>query len=221
MHLRVVGLLLSVLFLAMTPGCATLKESDTSRTGLEQLLISSAADRALDRVNFQPISGAKVFVEAKLLDCVDKNYVILALEQRLMRNQCTLVEKAEDSDVTVAVASGGVGTDRQDLFVGVPEIPLAPPSPVMIPKLTIFNRTRAMGTAKLAVVAYESKSRRPIINEGYSLARADHKNWNILGVGGIQSGTVHNELSTATGDIDSIGSGATEVIARSPLGWTR
>ncbi len=36
----------------MLGGCATIKESDTPRTGIEQLLISSAADRALDKIDF-------------------------------------------------------------------------------------------------------------------------------------------------------------------------
>jgi hypothetical protein len=69
------------------------------------------------------------------------------------------------------------------------------------------------------VVAYDSKSRQPVINEGYALARANHKNWNILGVGGIQSGSVHDELSAATGELDTIQaaqSAAQTVAGRTP-----
>ena len=185
-------------------GCATLKESDTARTGLEQLLISSAADRALDKVDFAPIAHAKVFLETKYLDCVDKNYIIVALHQRLLMHECTLVEKPEEANVVVEVASGGVGTDRHELFVGIPEIPLPPPSPIAIPKLALFTRTKAMGTAKLSVVAFDTASKRAVINSGYSLARSDHQNWNVLGAGSVQGGTLTTELAEATGESDSL-----------------
>jgi hypothetical protein len=185
-------------------GCATMKESDTARTGIEQLLISSAADQALAKIDFQPIARAKVFLDPQYLDCVDKNYIVVALHQRLLNNGCTLVGKAEEADVVLEVASGGVGTDRNELFVGIPEIPLPPPSPIAVPKLAFYTRTRAMGTAKLAIVAYDAKSKAPLINTGYSLARADHKNWTVLGMGGIQGGSVPQEIATATGESDGI-----------------
>jgi hypothetical protein len=185
-------------------GCATMKESDTARTGIEQLLISSAADQALAKVDFQPITRAKVFLDPQYLDCVDKNYILVALHQRLLNQGCTLVGKAEEADVVLEVASGGVGTDRNELFVGIPEIPLAPPSPIAVPKLAFYTRTRAMGTAKLAIVAYDAKTKAPLINTGYALARADHKNWTVLGMGGIQGGSVPQEIATATGEADGI-----------------
>ena len=82
---------------ALCCGCATIKQSDTARTGVEQLLVSSAIDKSLDRIDFRPISGAAVYVEQKYLDCVDKNYVLVATHQRLLKSGCTLVEKPEDA----------------------------------------------------------------------------------------------------------------------------
>jgi len=188
---------------SISVGCHTMKQSDTARTGIEQLLVSSSVDRSLDRMEFKPISGAKVFVETKYLDCVDKNYITVALRQRLLSNNCSLVDKAEESDVTVEVASGAVGTDRDDLFWGVPEIPLPPPSPISVPKMPFFERVKMMGTAKLAVIAYDTKSRVAYINNGYALARADHRDTSIMGFGGWQGGGVKRELDAKTGDIES------------------
>lgn len=207
----------ALLALALAPllaGCATMKQSDTARTGIEQLLISSAADRALDSIDFKPIAGSKVFIDEKYLDCVDKNYVLLSTRQRLLRLNCSLQAKAEDADVVVEMASGGVGTDRTDMFVGIPSVPLPPPSPVSLPKLTVFERVRAMGTAKLVVVAYDAKTRLPVINADYAIARADHRNWTVLGFGGVNSGSVHDELVSQAGDNESITGVSKEVIGR-------
>lgn len=181
-------------FLLAVCGCATIKESDTARTGVEQLLISSAVDRALDQVDLSRLRGAKVFVEEKYLDCVDKNYVFISLNQRLLAVGSTLVEKVEDGDVVLQVGSGGVGTDRQDVFVGISQIPLPPPSPISIPQFSLFNRTRANGTAKLRVIAFDAKTRAPIINSGVLLARSDYKTWKALGAGSYETGSVHQDL---------------------------
>lgn len=190
-----------------------MKQSHTARTGIEQLLISSATDQALDKFDFRPIAGAKVQLETKYLDCVDKNYVIVSLRKRLMANGCTLVDKAEDAQVVLEVASGGVGTDGTEMFVGTPEIPLPPPSPIAIPKMPIVERNRAIGTAKIALLAYDVATKQPLINTDYALARADHKTWTVMGFGGVASGRVHDELQHHTGDTESVTGFATEVAA--------
>ncbi|HEV3340721.1 MAG TPA: DUF6655 family protein [Pirellulales bacterium] len=198
-----------------------MKESDTARTGVEQLLISTAVDRTLDKVTLTPIRGAKVFVEEKYLDCTDKNYVIVSLHQRVMREGCTLVDKADDADVILEVASGAVGTDRNDLFLGIPPIPLAMPSPVSIPKIAVYERARAMGTAKLRILAYDAKTRKPIVDSGAALARADYRHWNLLGAGPVVSGSVPQELATATGQSESIVDVPRSIIGHAPSSVAR
>ncbi len=185
-------------------GCATTKESDTARTGVEQLLVSSAIDQALDRVDLAPIRGAKVYLEEKYLDCVDKNYVIVSLQQRLMASGCMLVDKADEADVVLHVTSGGVGTDRQEKYVGITEIPLPPPSPISIPKVSLFSRTRANGTARIRVVAFDVKTRRPVLGGEAVLARSDFKSWKVLGAGPVETGTIPSELAAAEVRQDSI-----------------
>ena len=169
----------------------------------------------LDKVDYRPIAMAKVYVEEKYLDCVDKNYVIVALHQRLLRHDCTLVGKAEEADVVMEVTSGGVGTDRTDLFVGVTEIPLPPPSPISIPRMSIYNRTRSIGTAKIGLVAYDAKTKRPVINTD-PLARSDHKAWTILGTGGTEGGSLTQELTAATGEHESLLDVPAEIAFRKP-----
>jgi len=197
-------LLLACCILGAACGCATMKESDTSRTGVEQLLISTAVDRTLDKVDLTPLRGAQVYVEEKYLDCTDKNYVIVSLHQRVMRAGCTLVDKPDTADVILEVASGAVGTDRDELFVGIPSIPLAMPSPISVPKMSVYDRVKAMGTAKLRVLAYDAKTRQPLVDGGAQLSRADYRHWDLLGAGPIVSGKVSQDLTAATGESQSI-----------------
>jgi hypothetical protein len=183
-------------------GCATQKESFTARTGVEQLLISSAIDQSLDKVNLAPVQSRKIFMETKYLDCVDKNYIIVSMHHRLLAMRAKLVDKADEADLVVELGSGGVGTDAEELFVGVPEIPLAPPSPIAIPKLGIFTRSKLNGTAKIMVIVYDAKTKAPVINNGCTLARSDQKTWHLVGAGSVQTGSVPNEIAKATGEVD-------------------
>ncbi|MES1213775.1 MAG: DUF6655 family protein [Singulisphaera sp.] len=192
-----------VVALGTLTGCVTTKQTDTARTGIEQMLLSTATDQALDKVDLSPIAHAKVFVDTQYLDCVDKNYVIVSLHQRLLKQDCKLVEKKDDADVVVEVGAGSLGTDRTEWFVGIPEIPLAMPSPISIPKLSVFTRTRAIGTAKLCVVALDVKTHQAVINSGFALARSDQKDWNVLGMGSVQTGSVPKEIELATGEHQS------------------
>ena len=202
-RLACLTLLLSVF--TVVGGCASMKQSDTARTGVEQLLVSSAIDRSLDKVDLRPIAGAKVYIEEKYLDCVDKSYLVVALHQRLLNHDCTLVDKAADAQVVLEVGSGGIGTDRQELFVGIPKMTAPiPMMPVAIPEVTFLNRNKANGTAKIVLVAYDVTTKQPVINTGSKLARSDHKSWNFLGTGHIVSGSVPDDLKKATGESESI-----------------
>ncbi|MBI2803938.1 MAG: hypothetical protein HYX68_03030 [Planctomycetes bacterium] len=183
-------------------GCATQKASHTARTGVEQLLISSAVDRSLDNVDFTALRGKKVFLETKYLDCVDKNYIIVSMRQRILAQRGKLMDKADQADTVVEVSSGGVGTDSQELFVGIPEIPLPPPSPIAIPRLAFMTRTKLNGTAKLLVNAYDVKTKAPIFPSGLTMARSDQNNWNFLGMGNVQTGSVSREVAAATKEAD-------------------
>ena len=68
----------------------------------------------------------------------------------------------------------------------------------------MFTRTKSMGTAKLRVIAYDVKSKRPLVDSGAALARADYKHWNVMGAGPVITGSVPDDLNKATGESESI-----------------
>ena len=85
----------SLVFLASiclaAAGCGTTKWSDTPRTATEQLLISTAVDRAIDGMNFKPLAGKDIYLDTTFLEgIVDKNYVISSLRQHMLAQGCIL-----------------------------------------------------------------------------------------------------------------------------------
>lgn len=178
-------------------GCTTARTSDTSRTGIEQLLISNAVDQTLDKLSLPPVEGRKVFIDGQYLDSVDKGYVIGSVRQRVLASGAFLVDKKEDSEITLEVCSGGVGTDSVDSYVGMPGIALPGPMPVSLPEVRLYQKKSQFGTAKISVVAYASADGRLLHDGGNALARSDDNSWSVFGVGPFQDGSVRDEVRTA------------------------
>ncbi len=179
-------------------GCSTARTSNTSRTGIEQLLLSNAVDQTLDKVALPPMEGRKVFLDPQYLDSVDKGYIVGSLRQRLLANGALLVDAKDGSDVTIEICSGGVGTDDVDRYVGMPGIALPGPMPIQLPEVRLYQRKSQFGTAKISVVAYATADGHLLFDSGTALARADDSSWSIMGIGPIQTGTVRDEVRTAT-----------------------
>lgn len=180
----------------MACGCTTTRTSDTARTGMEQLLISNAVDQALEKYDFRTLQGRKVFIDEKYLDSVDKGYLLSSIRERILYNGGQLCSKAEDSEITLEIRSGGVGTDNLETFVGIPKTSVPGVVPIEIPDIKFWNRTSQMGTAKIGILAYETKAGTVYQHGGQALARSDDTKWFLLGVGPFQSGTVKNEVQS-------------------------
>ncbi len=179
-------------------GCTTTRTSDTARTGIEQLLISNAVDQALEKYDFRSLQGRKVFIDDKYLDSVDKGYLLSCIRERTLYNGAQISSKVEDADVTLEIRSGGVGTDNLETFVGIPNMSIPGLLPIEIPDVKIWNRTSQTGTAKLGILAYETKTGNVFQHGGQSLARSDDTKWFLLGIGPFQSGTVKSEVESAS-----------------------
>lgn len=189
--------LLSMGYLAalVMAGCASTKTTNTARTAQEQLLISNSIDQALDKVDFAAFNGAKVHIDEKYLECVDKQYLIGSVRHRVLRSGASLVEKADDADIVVEVRSGGVGTNTSDMFIGSPELAVPGPFPISLPEVRLLSKQAQMGIAKIGIVAYDAKTRELLGEGGLTMAQSDDSNWYVLGIGPYQNGTIKQEIA--------------------------
>lgn len=194
-------LFVACLVLILVTGCTTVKQTDTSRTGLEQLLISNAVDQALDKFNFSSFAGKAVHLNDKLLTCTDKDYIIGSARHRVLKSGARLVDKPEEADVVCELRTGGVGTDRRETMLGIPKIAIYGFS---TPQLSFWERNTQKGTAKIGIVAYDAKTKEAFGDGGMALARADDSNTFFLGMGPRNRGHVKKEVEVGTGQIDGL-----------------
>ena len=187
-----VMLMTSVLFVT---GCASTATSNTARTAKEQMLLSNAVDQSLDKVDFTPLYGQKVYLEEKYLECVDKPYVTASIRHRIMRAGGLLTAAADDADVVMEARSGGVGTDTSESFLGTPEIAL--PGMLTVPEIRVAEKKSQYGYAKIGLVLYDAKSKKVLGDGGMAMAQSDDHNWYVAGVGPFQDGVLKSDVERA------------------------
>ncbi|HVC93531.1 MAG TPA: DUF6655 family protein, partial [Pirellulales bacterium] len=108
---------------AAPPGCASKSRSDTARTATEQLVVSTALDRAIDAIDFAPLAGKDVYLDTTYLeDVVDKNYLISSLRQRMFAQDCRLKDDKDQAKYVVEARAGAVGTNRHNVLLGIPAV---------------------------------------------------------------------------------------------------
>ncbi len=189
-------LLCGLCALTLCAGCTSTRTSNTARTAREQVLISNAVDQALAKVDFAAFNGAKVFIDDKYLECVDKGYLVGSIRHRAMTNGAMVTAKADDADVVLELRSGVIGTDSADSFVGTPEIVL--PGMLTLPEVRLISRNNQSAMAKIGIVAYNPKTNQLLGEGGVSSSMSHDNNWFVLGVGPYQNGEVKTEIQQTT-----------------------
>ncbi len=158
-------------------GCTTVKMTGTARTGTEQLLLTGTWDDALNRVDFRPLSGTKVFVDSQYISTVaDKDWVISSI-RRTMAEQGVLLENNKDkAQVILEPSFGAYGTDMRDTNVGLPGMSLMPSLTTGATvassgssSLNLSQTNREDAVIKAILYAYDVKTGRMVWESGLLL----------------------------------------------------
>jgi hypothetical protein len=191
-----VGKLAAVIGILAGAGCGTTRLTDTQRTATEQLLVSNAIDQAVSEFDFSELSGKSVFFDAQYLEgAVDRGYLVSTVRQQLLAQGCLLQEDRAKATYVVEVRTGGIGTDRHALLVGIPQMSvpaLVPGQPSQIPEIPFAKKTDQEGVAKIAVFAYNRQTGRLVWQSGTAKAMSTSKDTWVLGAGPFQRGTIRN-----------------------------
>jgi hypothetical protein len=160
-------------------------------------LVSSAIDEAVSRIDFSVLRDKTVFLDSQYLDplVVDKGYLISSVRQVLLASGCLLQEDRVKATYVIELRSGGIGTDRHDVLIGLPQmsIPtfyLTQSLPAQTPELAVAKSTKQIGGAKIEVFAYNRLTGQPVWQSGIAQHKTLTKHRWLLGIGPFQSGTI-------------------------------
>jgi hypothetical protein len=177
---RIIIFCLLCLWGVVWTGCTTWETTTTPRTAIEQLLLSTAADRCLNQSRL--VAGnRKVFLDTQYLDAYDKQYLISMVRERL-GSRGLLVDKADLADIVVEIRSGGLAIDKSDFLFGLPALPLpitlANGAPVLkTPELPLIKMISRRSRAKVAMFATDVKTRKQLGATGTLYGEAYYTDW--------------------------------------------
>ncbi|HLI10266.1 MAG TPA: DUF6655 family protein [Alphaproteobacteria bacterium] len=127
---------------------------------MEQLLISAAADRAVDQLKLDLPPRTKVLVDSQYFEGLDAKYTIGAIRDRLLKQGADLVADRNSADVVIEIRSGGQSIDKRTTLWGIPgfniPIPLSSGS-LPFPELALYKKEQEIGVSKVAMTGYDRK----------------------------------------------------------------
>ena len=150
------------IFLLLTTlgACSTEVQTNPARTASEELLISSATDRAANKLALALPAHAKAFVDATNLDGTDNKYAIASIRSHLLQHGVSLADDRKTADVIIEARAGALSTDRNSYIIGIPSfnVPIPLTSGTLpFPEIALYGKDEQNGVAKLAVTSYNAK----------------------------------------------------------------
>ncbi|HEY4163651.1 MAG TPA: DUF6655 family protein [Dongiaceae bacterium] len=140
-------------------GCTTDRESDPSRTATEELLISTAADRAADALKVDMGKDKKVFIDAGNVDGTDTKYAISAIRGSLLKQGAHLVDDKKNAETIVEIRVGALSIDKHETLIGIPSfnVPIPLAGPFAFPEIALYKSEQQKGIAKFGAFSYDAK----------------------------------------------------------------
>jgi hypothetical protein len=188
--------LLAPLTLALAAGCVgNARETTTPRTSTEQLLVSTAAERAVGRLDEKVLAalrGRRVIIDESRYESYDKPYVMSALRHRLAEEDVILApgpdkdQKAPAPERVVEVRSGGLGVNDDTFGLGIPALPLPIPNTTLVsttPALYLFFRDKQQGWAKFQIWVWDRATGEYVASSGDLWGHAYYSQWWFFFVG--------------------------------------
>ena len=191
----------------------------TTRTQLatEQLLMSNAVDKAIERVDFRPLSGKRIYLDTQYLTSsrsvtgvpnqtlgsqgiVNADYVVSSVRQQMLAAGCLLEDQRERAELVAEIRIGTLGTNDHSIVYGLPAnnvlssassvLPNQAPLP-SIPEISVAKRENLTGSAKVAIFAYSREDRKAVWQSGIETASSNAKDTWFFGIGPFQSGEIY------------------------------
>lgn len=145
----------------LSAGCTTMRQTEPQHTATEEMLISTAADRATSQLDIAALRGKRVFVDASYYKGLDPEYTVAAVHEALLKGGALLVADRQAADAVVEMRNGAQSIDKREFLIGIPAFTLPVPlagSAFQFPEVALYAKAQNIGVSKLAVAAYSAKT---------------------------------------------------------------
>lgn len=193
--------LLAALLAALALGCSSTRETTPQRTATEQILLSRAVDRAVERLKISLPPGTAVYLDPSRFEAYDRGYAISAVRDRFLASGARIVDARNKAEVIVEIRSGALSTDENEALVGIPSfslpIPLA--GDLETPELALLKQTSRRGIAKIGFTAYWTTNGALADRTEPVIGISGYDDWKFLGLGWHEGDVMPDTLPPQAG----------------------
>ena len=140
----------------LAAGCTTVRVTATTRSSVEQRLLTHALARAAAQIDVRPLAGRAVRLEVFALTA-DQGFAREFLRARLEARGVRIVT-AGDADVTLQVFAAALAVDTAETLFGLPAMQ-APVLGIPTPELALFKWERSRGHVEAYSYLYDPEGR--------------------------------------------------------------
>jgi hypothetical protein len=152
--------------LHVASGCAFSSRVQTPRSSWEQILATTAIDRALKQVEWPEVDGKSVFVEVGPPgDVLDDLYLQRRIEANLTDHGAQIARNNEDAEYLLSCLVGAIGLDTTGRFLGLMGS-AGGFIPFTIPELALYKNTLRRGFAKTEIYLVDLETKKIIHHSG-------------------------------------------------------
>lgn len=168
----------------MTTGCLQTKLTEPSRSAVEQLLLSTAADRAAEAVPLERFANQKVYFTSNYFEGYDAKYALGTLRDALSQAGAKLVDTKDEADVVVEARSGAMSIDSSSSLLGLPTtaVPIPLTGTFSTPEIALLKSEKQYSIAKLALLAYSPKTGEHFFSSGPMVGKSHNHYYQIFWV---------------------------------------
>lgn len=165
-------------------GCTTVRSTSPPRSAAEQLLITTAADRAAEKLAQAVPAGLTAYFDGQYLSGIDAPYAAATIRDQLLRRGIALTAQRDQADMVITPRMGALATNETATQIGLPGLPvpifLVPGASMTTPELSLFKQEETDGIAKFAATVTETKTGKLITatDPAYGYSRRSH--WVLL-----------------------------------------
>jgi hypothetical protein len=152
--------------LHVASGCAFNTRVETPRSSWEQILATTAIDRALKQVEWPEVDGKSIFVEVGPPgDVLDDLYLQRRIEATLADRGAQIVRNIEVAEYVLSCLVGAIGLDISGRFLGLQGSP-GGVIPFTIPELALYKNTLRKGFAKTEIYLMDLETQKIVHHSG-------------------------------------------------------
>lgn len=152
--------------LHVASGCAFSTRVQTPRSSWEQLLATTAIDRALMQLEWPDMDGKSVWVEVGPPgDVLDDLYLQRSIEVVLANRGARIARNVENAEYVLSCLVGAIGLDISGRFMGL-QGSQGGFIPFTIPELALYKNTLRKGFAKTEIFLVDTESKKILHHSG-------------------------------------------------------